>query len=273
MRLVMIGTGQMGQALLRGMLSKQILPAQEIYLYDADPDKAKSLSEELGCRFLPLITDAPETAAAILIAVKPPIVAVVLEQLRAGLTGHHLVLSIAAGISLADLRLHAGPDCALTRIMPNTPCMVGKGCSALCFAQTTAEQENFALSLFEACGMAMRVPEKLMDAVTGLSGSGPAYMMLAIEAMADGGVRMGLPRDLALKMAAMTMAGSAELVLQSGQHPAVLKDQVCSPAGTTIEGIHALESRGFRVALMDAISAATHKSQELGHPQPAGKTS
>jgi pyrroline-5-carboxylate reductase len=151
--------------------------------------------------------------------------------------------------------------------MPNTPAMVGCGVSAVCFDEASEEQQAWTLRLLQASGLVFTVAESAMDAVTGLSGSGPAYVMLVIEAMADGGVRMGLPRDMALQMAAMTVMGSAKLVLETGKHPAVLKDQVCSPGGTTIEAVERLEAGGLRATLIDAVSAATRRSRELGKPQ------
>jgi pyrroline-5-carboxylate reductase len=188
-----------------------------------------------------------------------------LRDIRPVMTPGHLIISIAAGVTLTQIGEHLASDRRLVRVMPNTPCLVGASASA--FAATAATgAEDIALvdRLFNAVGKAFRVPEKLLDAVTGLSGSGPAYVFMIIEALSDGGVKMGLPRDIATTLAAQTVFGAAKLILETGEHPGTLKDMVASPAGTTIAGLHALERRGLRAALMDAVEAATRRSMELG---------
>jgi pyrroline-5-carboxylate reductase len=177
-----------------------------------------------------------------------------------------LLVSVAAGVSLQAIGDRLGvPGARLVRVMPNTPCLVGASASAYCpSAGATPEDCRLVDRLFNAVGRAVPVPEKLLDAVTGLSGSGPAFVFVIIEALSDGGVRMGLPRDLATQLAAQTVLGSAKLLLESGLHPGVLKDMVASPAGTTIAGLHALERGGLRAALIDAVEAATRRSAELG---------
>lgn len=265
MNLSVFGTGNMGQALIRGMLAKRAVMAHDLRLYDKDLQKAAALADEIGA----VSCSDPDQALAgsdtILLAVKPGDMPAVLQAIRPFLDGQ-LLISIAAGITVSDLRRLTGPDVALARVMPNTPALIGAGVSAVCFDQASAEQQQKATALLTACGRVFPVPESAMDAVTGLSGSGPAYIMLVIEALADGAVRQGLPRDLALEMAAMTVYGSARLVLESGKHPAVIKDQVCSPGGTTIEAIASLEADGIRSAFIRAVSVAADQSRRLREP-------
>jgi pyrroline-5-carboxylate reductase len=189
----------------------------------------------------------------------------VLSELRGQLTQSHLVISIAAGIPLATIAQGLGPGPRLVRVMPNTPCLVGSGASAYCLGPgaTPADRELVG-RLLAAVGRAVQTPEKLLDAVTGLSGSGPAFVYVMIEALSDGGVNMGLPRDVATTLAAQTVLGAAQMVLTTGQHPGALKDQVASPGGTTIAGLQALEEHGLRAALIAAVEAATNRSMELG---------
>jgi pyrroline-5-carboxylate reductase len=188
----------------------------------------------------------------------------VFEELAGKLRPEHLVVSIAAGVTLARLAAGLKTD-RLIRVMPNTPALVGQGASAYSLgAQATAADGALVEELLSAVGQAHRIDERLLDAVTGLSGSGPAFVYVLIEALSDGGVRMGLPREIATALAAQTVRGAAEMVLTSGEHPAVLKDKVASPGGTTIAGLAALEDRGLRGALIAAVEAATCRSQELG---------
>ena len=187
-----------------------------------------------------------------------------LEEVAPLVGAKHLVVSIAAGVTLKSLAEQLG-DRRLVRVMPNTPCLVGASASGYS-AGAAASKEDVALvgRLLNAVGKAFALPEHLLDAVTGLSGSGPAFVYTVIEAMTDGGVHVGLPRDVAIALAAQTVLGAARMVLETGQHPMVLKDAVASPGGTTIAGLHALERGGLRAALMNAVEAATKRSQELG---------
>lgn len=262
MILSVIGTGNMGKALISGLLHKGALPAESLLLYDIDQDKAKELAASVGAYACSNLKEAFGRADTILLAVKPQVV----DEVFAGcdpLRPTQLLISIAAGVTLAKLRRLAGPDVAIARVMPNTPALVGAGVSAIAFDQADEEQQAQVKSFMGACGRVYVVPEKALDAVTGLSGSGPAYIMLVIEALADGAVRQGLSREMALEMAAMTVYGSAKLILDTNQHPAVLKDQVCSPGGTTIEGVACLERDGLRSAFIEAVAAATEKSRQM----------
>ena len=201
----------------------------------------------------------------VILAVKPQMLAPVLAEARPVLTPQQLVVSIVAGVPLAQLMLSLGPTVRIIRVMPNTPSLVGACAAAFSpGGAATADDEQLVERMFRAVGVAYRVPEKLLDAVTGLSGSGPAYVAVVIEALSDGGVLMGLPRDVATTLAAQTVFGTAKMVLEAGLHPGVLKDMVASPGGTTIAGLHALEHGGLRAALMDAVEAATRRAEELG---------
>jgi pyrroline-5-carboxylate reductase len=201
---------------------------------------------------------------AVLLAVKPQQMAAVAGQLSGRLDGK-LVISIAAGVRLATLAGWLGPGPRLVRVMPNTPCLVGQGACGYSLGETaTADDARTVEQLLAAVGKAHLVDEKLLDAVTGLSGSGPAFVYVIVEALSDGGVRMGLPRPVATALAAQTVLGAAQMVLSTGAHPGVLKDQVASPGGTTIAGLQALEAGGVRAALMNAVEAATRRAAELG---------
>jgi pyrroline-5-carboxylate reductase len=197
--------------------------------------------------------------------VKPDQVVGVLAKLRDQLTEQHLLISIAAGVTLAKIESALKPGARAVRVMPNTPALVGASATAFALGRNaTPADAELALKLFSAVGVALQIKESLLDAVTGLSGSGPAYAYLMIEALSDGGVAAGLPRDVATKLAAQTLLGAAKMVLETGQHPGALKDMVTSPGGTTIEGLHELEKGEVRASLINAVRAATEKSKLLG---------
>ena len=208
--------------------------------------------------------EAVVSSDVVVLAVKPQVTAEVLKEIGDVLT-KRLVISVVAGVRLGRIIEACGPQARVIRAMPNTPAMVGEGMTALAIGLGVEESEvRCARQIFESVGRVVRVDERFMDAVTGLSGSGPAYVFLMIEAMADGGVKMGLPRETASLLAAQTVLGAARMVLETGQHPASLKDQVASPGGTTIAGLHRLEQGGLRGLLIDAVEAAVKRSQELG---------
>ncbi len=264
--LAILGAGMMGGALARGLVSAGAMPPSSIRLYDTHAARAQRVAEGLGDGAT-VCTSPAETvrgADLVLLAVKPPVVPEALASISPALTPQHLLISIAAGVRLSKMEALLPADIPVIRTMPNTPCLVGAGATALCRG-THANETHMALarSLFASVGQSVEVEERLMDAVTGLSGSGPAYVYLMIEALADGGVKAGLTRDTARLLAAQTVLGAAEMVLRSDDHPAQLKDNVTTPGGTTIAALAVLERAGFRIALMDAIEAAAERSKEL----------
>ena len=261
-KLGFIGVGNMGGAIIRGLLAGSFVDRENLAYYDPNPARQAQM-DELG---VAAALDSSEVmrSPVVVLAVKPQVLAPVLAGVKEFARPGHLIISIAAGVPL-ELLEEACPESRVIRVMPNTPTLVGAGMAALAPGRgVTPEDLALALELFQAVGEAVVVEEKLMDAVTGLSGSGPAFVAVFIEALADGGVKMGLPRPLALTLATQTVLGTARLCQEEQMHPAVLKDMVTSPGGTTIAGIQALESKGFRGAVMDAVTAAATRSQELG---------
>ncbi len=259
-----IGSGKMAGALIRGLLRAGTARPEDVTASDPIAAAREALAVETGITALDSNIEVARRSDVLVLAVKPQSMPQVLEELQPVVTSEHLVISIAAGVNLDTLDSGLGPDCRLVRVMPNTPALVGEGASGYCLGQNaTADDEALVRACLGAVGRACRVPETLLDAVTGLSGSGPAFVYLMIEALSDGGVRVGLPRDVATALAAQTVLGAARMVLETGLHPGQLKDQVTSPGGTTIAGLHALERGGLRAALMNAVEAATRRSAEL----------
>ena len=258
-----VGAGVMGEALLRGMLSAGVAEARNVYAADPSAERRKALAPLIGENVLSNTHALVDACQVVVLAVKPGVVPAISKDVAAALTPKHLVVSIVAGVSLATLSEALGTE-RVVRVMPNTPARVGASASAYS-AGAGATEEDVALveEMLGAVGTCVRVEEKHMDAVTGLSGSGPAYVYLVIEALSDGGVKMGLPRETATRLAAQTVLGAAKMVLETGLHPGQLKDQVATPGGTTIEGLHALEGAGVRRAFMDAVVAATEKAKRL----------
>ena len=269
-----IGAGRMATALAKGLVSGGIAPANAIVACDPVEAARQSFSSTVGGELLPNAPLVASRAEVVFLCVKPQQMPDVLAELREHVTAQHLVISIAAGITLStldrgltDSSLAKQPR--LVRVMPNTPCLVGQGASGYCLGpRATPADAALVAQMFNSVGRAVQVDEKLLDAVTGLSGSGPAFVCMMIEALADAGVRVGLPRAVAQTLAAQTVLGTAQMVLETGEHPAVLKDQVASPGGTTIAGIAALEARGLRGALIAAVEAATQRAWELGQASP-----
>lgn len=262
-KLGFIGIGNMGEAILRGALRKNVLPANDIYIFDLYTAKVKALQEELGVFTAQSAAAMISACDAVILAVKPNICRSVLEENGKYLAGKAL-FSIVTGWNREELAALCPADTRILRIMPNTPCMVGEGMVAFDSDHTLNNDDiTFAKEIFSATGRVEIVKSSLMNAVTGVSGSGPAYVYMFVEALADGGVRAGLSRDVAYTLAAQTLIGSAKMVLDTGKHPGALKDAVCSPGGTTIEAVAALEKEGFRNAVLSAVSACVAKAEEM----------
>lgn len=263
-RVACIGVGAMGEALVGGIVQAGLVDGNDVFATDVDEGRLRHVAEKYGVQ----ATESRAAAAqadVVVLAVKPGDVPEALREIAPAVRPDACVVSIAAGVPLALIEQNLPEGVAAIRAMPNTPCLVRAGAVALAPGTyaTEAHMEK-ARALFGAVGAVVDVPEPLMDAVTGLSGSGPAYVYMFIEALADGGVHAGLPREVALKLAAQTVLGAARMVLETGLHPGRLKDMVTSPAGTTIAGVKALEERAFRAACINAVEAAAQRSRELG---------
>lgn len=259
-----IGAGNMGQALIKGLLKAGMIEPQRIVATDIDKSKLAILEDETGIRIADQDKHVVEIAEAILICVKPPAIIPLLGQIASALTPGKIIISIAAGIGMQQIEETIGNGVPVIRVMPNTPAMVGAGISAISKGKYTGPgEEKLAIEIFGAVGEVITVDESLMDVITGLSGSGPAYIFTVIEALSDAGVAGGLPRATALKAAVWTVLGAAKMVLETGQHPALLREMVTSPAGTTVAGLKALEDRGIRAMFMEAVSQATRRSEEM----------
>ncbi len=261
----LIGTGNMGSALLAGWLSAKAAGAGDIRLYDPDGEKLRAATGRLKVKAAEDNADLTAWADVIVLAVKPQVMDDVLQEIAPAVTAKKLIISIAAGVTIERIEQGLGKEVPVVRVMPNTPALIGEGISALSFnVRVKGEGKKRALQLLDAVGETVEVPEKMIDAVTGLSGSGPAYIFVLLEALSDAGVRQGLPRETASRLALWTVRGASGMALQSGRHPGELKDMVTSPGGTTIAGLHALEKGKFRAALYNAVAAATERSKELG---------
>jgi pyrroline-5-carboxylate reductase len=268
-KLVFIGAGNMGEALIKGLLKAQAVPASNIIATARRAERAQELAQRYGITTTLQNAQATQQADVLIIAVKPQILTPTLQALKTSIQPHTLVISVAAGVPLSVLQNLVPQGTAVYRAMPNTPAVVRAGATAVAAgAHTTPEHAACVHAIFEAVGMVTEVDEPLLNAVTGLSGSGPAYVFMIIDALADAGVKVGLPRYKALALASHTVLGSAQLLIETGQHPGVLKDQVTSPGGTAIAGLHTLEEGGLRTTLINAVVAATQRSAELGDFYP-----
>ena len=268
-----IGAGAMGGALCRGLINSRIVTPNRVLVADPHTANVQELARSLGIIAAESNLEAAADSDIVLLAVKPYNVEPVLREIGETLArqnGSPLLICIAAGVGTAKIEavlqsLPGAPEVPVVRAMPNTPAQVGKGACAYCKGKfTEASHMQQAGEIVKSVGIAVEVPESMMDAVTALSGSGPAYIYLMIEALVDGGVRAGLPRDIAAQLASQTVLGAAQMVIDTGRHPAQLRDMVTTPAGTTIEAIASLEHSGLRAALIDAIGKAAQRSRELG---------
>ena len=264
-RIGFIGAGQMGSALIRGFLEKGLFTQDEICASDPSEDRRSFMKKECGVRVFSSNKDTMKRSDIVLLAVKPQVMEQVLRDIKEHLEGRHLICSIAAGVTTEFIESRLIDGVRVVRVMPNTPSLIHQGAAAICKG-THATDHDLAIcvEMFESVGIAVGVPEALMDAVTGLSGSGPAYCFRFVEALTEGGVMEGLPREVAQRLAVQTVIGAAILVSSSSKHPAELEAMVTSPGGTTIQGLFALEKNGFSGAVMEAVSRATKRSRELG---------
>jgi pyrroline-5-carboxylate reductase len=260
-----IGAGNMASAVIKGLIGSRLVSAEDICASDPDTGRLDDLNKDHNIHnFTDDNISVAENCDIIIIAVKPQAVETVMESIRSVLRQGRLIISIAAGIH-TDFYEQYGRELRVIRVMPNTPALVGEGASAVCGGRHASKEDvKLACALFGAVGRTVVVAEKQMDAVTGLSGSGPAYVFKFIEAFTDAGVKSGLSRDVAGMLAAQTVYGSAKMVLETGKHPMELKDMVTSPAGTTIAGVYMLEKGGFAGTVIDAVEAAVKRSEELG---------
>ena len=262
LKIACIGTGAMGGAILSSICKKY--NPQNITVADKNTESAKNFAQKNNCNFKESNIDAIQNADFIILAVKPNVISIVLKEIQNYISEKTVVISMAAGISIQSLNSFA-PNARFIRIMPNMPALVGQAMIALsCNDNISKDELNNAKTILESAGKVEQVEEKLMDCVTGVSGSGPAFVFMFIEALADAAVKCGMPRQQAYIYAAQTVKGSADVVLQTSRHPAELKDAVCSPGGTTIDGVAALENNNFRNAVIQAVEAAYKKSINLG---------
>lgn len=265
LRIGFLGAGKMALALAKGIVKAGVAVPGDIIASDVIEGARAAFGKEVGCKVTAWNIEVAEFADILIIAVKPDQVESLLHELAGKIDDRHLIMSIAAGVTISRLSGALQTGARVVRVMPNTPALVGASASAFALGGSASmEDAAVAQRIFSAVGVAYQVKESLLDAVTGLSGSGPAYAYLIIEALSDGGVAAGLPRDVATKLAAQTLLGAAKMVLETGQHPGALKDMVTSPGGTTIEGLHELEKGGLRGTLMKAVRAAAEKSKKLG---------
>lgn len=260
-----LGGGNMAEALIKGMLSAGVAKAEQMFVTDISSEKLTHLANTYGVAAKKNNREAVGQAAVVILCVKPQIIDVVLEEIAPEVDKSKLIISIAAGITISRIEKVLSKGSRIVRVMPNTPALVLAGAAAIA-AGTHATQTDMTVAqeIFGAVGRAVVVEEKLMDAVTGLSGSGPAYVFTIIEALSDAGVKAGIPRALSLELAAQTVFGAAKMVVETKEHPGKLRDMVTSPGGTTIAGLHELENGRLRAVLMNAVEAATARSRELG---------
>ncbi|HEY3860342.1 MAG TPA: pyrroline-5-carboxylate reductase [Verrucomicrobiae bacterium] len=260
-----LGAGKMASALAKGVISAGLVKASDVRASDPMPAALSAFASQTGAKTSASNAGIARFARVLVLAVKPHNVADLLQEIRPSITPGHLLISVAAGVPISRLEGALGEGARVIRVMPNTPALVGASASVFALGKAATDADAaLTQRIFSAVGLAFPLKEAMLDAVTGLSGSGPAYAYLMIEALSDGGVASGLPRDVATRLAAQTLLGSAKMVLETGLHPGVLKDMVTSPGGTTIEGLHELEKGKVRAALMSAVRAATDKSRKLG---------
>jgi len=264
-RIGFLGAGKMATALARGFVRAGLVTSEHVLASDPNEAACQEFTKEVGAKTTAFNPDIVRFSEVVILGVKPDQVGPVLTEIRSGFTEKHLLISLAAGVTLTKLESILGAGSRIIRVMPNTPAIIGESASGFALGRSAlAEDGQLALKLLSAVGVACQLKESMLDAVTGLSGSGPAYVYLFIEALSDGGVAAGLPRDVATRLAAQTVMGAARMVLETGLHPGALKDMVTSPGGTTIEGVHQLEDGKFRGTVINAVRSASDRSRQLG---------
>ena len=263
-----VGAGKIGSAIVRGVIRAGLVPKHQVMASDVSDTLRQAIAEDVGIKVTPDNGKLCDFANIVILAVKPQIVDSVVREIAKELGEAKLLISVAAGVPLSRIEAHLAQGARVARVMPNIPCVVGAGASGYAGGThaTAKDLENVGL-IFNSFGIGLPVEEKYLDAVTGLSGSGPAYVFSFIESLADGGVQVGLSREVALKLALQTVYGAARMAIESAKHLGELRDEVTSPGGTTIAGLYALEQRGFRGTVMEAVVSATRRSQELGRGQ------
>jgi len=260
-----IGAGNMGSALIKGIASKGLINPGNIYISDAAFEKASALAKEAGCNAVADNGELTDKCDIVILAVKPNYVKEVLEEIKPSFNSNKIFVSIAVGIPISFYVSILGSNTKIIRVMPNTPALVGEGMTLIARNDKIANEEvSYIKNMLECTGLVEELEERLMSEVTALTGSSPAYVFMFIEAMADAAVQSGIPRALSYKLAAQAVLGSAKMVIETGKHPGELKDQVCSPAGTTIESVYSLEKNGFRGIVMEAMDCCTKKAIEIG---------
>lgn len=264
MKIGFIGTGNMGSSIIKGILSSKFEKSENINIFDLDKEKVNNLVKEYGVNAVNNEKELAENCNIIILSVKPHIIPIVLKNLSGNVKKDTIILTIAAGISISVIENALGEDKKVVRTMPNTPAQVLSGMTAVTFNKNIENSEKeIIFKLLNSFGKSVEIEEKLMHAYTGISGSLPAYVYMFMEALADGGVLCGMPRNKAYEIVAQTVAGSVKMLLETGKHPGQLKDEVCSPAGTTIEAVRVLENGNFRGNVIEAVVACTEKSKEM----------
>lgn len=267
-RIAVLGVGKIGEALIRALVERGGVSAQDM-TGTVGREESQGRIERLGIKMARANAEAVRGADLVVVAVKPTVVPQVCEDIRAALAPQALVISVAASVTTAALEAALSPAVPVVRVMPNTPCLLGEGMSVLARGKHAKDEHlRLARELFDAVGRTAVLDEKLMDGVTGLSGSGPAYVYVVIESLAEAGVKVGIPRDISTLLAAQTVLGAARMVLELGEHPALLKDAVTTPAGCTVDGLLELEEGGLRVTLIKAVMRATERARELAPNKP-----
>jgi pyrroline-5-carboxylate reductase len=264
-RVGLIGAGNMGTPIIKGIISSGLLKPSMINIFDVSGEKASALCKETGANLMKDNSELVSKSDIIILAVKPNYIKAALEECKTCFDASKVLVSIAVGISIQSLKDIIGQDKTVVRTMPNIPVLVGEGMTLLCYdGLITEDRKSIVRKLFDCSGKTDVLEERLMSEVTALTGSSPAYVAMFIEAMADAAVLSGIPRDLSYRLAAQAVLGSAKVLVETGMSPAAFKDQVCSPAGTTIEAVQALEKNGFRFAVMDAMNECTKRAREFG---------